>query len=350
MSRDAETMPASAATPIPGVIWAYHFPVDGGPARALHGAPAKGQAEALLTAAELPADGFVWLHLALTDVRLPQALPRLALLPADGCRAFLSRDRHQSMSVTPDGIVGVMPDYRLQELGEAAPLEYDRYRFLVTERVLVTGRTHPLRSMGAMRAEIDGGRRFGSPVELFGALSETFELAIGDVVEAYGDGIDAIEDEIFNERRTDLRSRLGAIRRGIIQAHRTLRTTARLFHRLDASLPEAMPAAVRVLFEQRGHHFAALDQDLLSLQERARLLHEEIETRQQNETNRHLYILSIATSLLLPPTLVTGYFGMNAKDLPLIDTPNGAMVATAIMIASALGAAWAIRRMGVGRG
>ena len=34
------------------------------------------------------------------------------------------------------------------------------------------------------------------------------------------------------------------------------------------------------------------------------------------KTNRHLYILSIMTAFLLPPTLVTGFFGMNTGGLP----------------------------------
>ncbi|WP_407050793.1 CorA family divalent cation transporter [Methyloraptor flagellatus] len=325
--------------PIPGLIWAYHFPA--------HAAPRLLPAETV-TPNELPADGFLWLHFSLTDARLPVYLPNLALLPADGCRALLARDRHLSLSVTPHAIVGVMPDFRRLELDESA-VEYDRFRFLATDRLLVTARTHPLRAMATVRSEIDAGRRFAGPADLFGALSETFELTIGDIVQGYNDEIDTIEEQIFTERRADLRARVGTLRRGLIQVHRTLRTTARLFHRLDAVLPAELGPATRTMFEQRGHHFAALDQDVVSLQERARLLHEEIDTRQQQETNRHLYILSIATSLLLPPTLVTGYFGMNTKDLPLQDIPDGALWATGLMLASAAAAALALWRVGVGR-
>ena len=40
-------------------------------------------------------------------------------------------------------------------------------------------------------------------------------------------------------------------------------------------------------------------------------------------TNRRLFTLSILTSGLLPPTLVTGFFGMNTRDLPFLNTADG---------------------------
>ena len=46
---------------------------------------------------------------------------------------------------------------------------------------------------------------------------------------------------------------------------------------------------------------------------------EELRFKNEEESNNHLHTLSIVTSLLLPPTLITGIFGMNTKGLPLTD-------------------------------
>ncbi len=62
-------------------------------------------------------------------------------------------------------------------------------------------------------------------------------------------------------------------------------------------------------------------------------------------TNRRLFTLSILTAYLLPPTLVTGFFGMNTKDLPFLNSDGGTWMALAVaLIASAL-SYWALRRM-----
>jgi zinc transporter len=83
------------------------------------------------------------------------------------------------------------------------------------------------------------------------------------------------------------------------------------------------------------------------LRERSRLLEEEIHFKMEEESNRHLHTLSIVTTLLLPPTLVTGIFGMNTKGLPLTDTETGFLWAAAIM-AGAAGAAYLVmRRSGI---
>jgi zinc transporter len=62
-------------------------------------------------------------------------------------------------------------------------------------------------------------------------------------------------------------------------------------------------------------------------------------------TNRRLFTLSILTACLLPPTLVTGFFGMNTKDLPFQESHGGTWMA--LLVAAAAGGAcyWALRRM-----
>jgi zinc transporter len=53
------------------------------------------------------------------------------------------------------------------------------------------------------------------------------------------------------------------------------------------------------------------------------------------------------TSLLLPPTLITGIFGMNTKGLPLTDVDEGFIYA-AVLMASSIGAAYLfMRRTGI---
>jgi zinc transporter len=83
------------------------------------------------------------------------------------------------------------------------------------------------------------------------------------------------------------------------------------------------------------------------LRERSRLLEEEIHFKMEEESNRHLHTLSIVTTLLLPPTLVTGIFGMNTKGLPLTDVDEGFLWAAALM-ASSIGLAYLfMRRTGI---
>ena len=83
------------------------------------------------------------------------------------------------------------------------------------------------------------------------------------------------------------------------------------------------------------------------MRERSRLLEEELRFKMEEESNRHLHTLSIVTTMLLPPTLVTGIFGMNTKGLPLTDVETGFLWAVGLMLASSGLAYWIMRRLGI---
>ncbi|MGL6063175.1 MAG: CorA family divalent cation transporter, partial [Bradyrhizobium sp.] len=53
------------------------------------------------------------------------------------------------------------------------------------------------------------------------------------------------------------------------------------------------------------------------------------------------------TMMLLPPTLVTGIFGMNTKGLPLTDVETGFLWAACLLLASSGLAYLIMRRLGI---
>jgi zinc transporter len=90
----------------------------------------------------------------------------------------------------------------------------------------------------------------------------------------------------------------------------------------------------------------ALDHDIVEFRDRARLLQEEISAATAAQSNRALNILTIITTVILPPTLVTGVFGMNTKGLPFTENPDGFLWALALMLASAIAVYVLMKRIG----
>ncbi len=58
-----------------------------------------------------------------------------------------------------------------------------------------------------------------------------------------------------------------------------------------------------------------------------------------------LYTLSMLTAFLLPPTLITGFFGMNTKDMPFQTTDGGTWMAMCVAITASAISLWVLRRM-----
>ena len=120
---------------------------------------------------------------------------------------------------------------------------------------------------------------------------------------------------------------------------RRLRDTAASVSVFGGEDIEKQPAADRL---------ESLDHDILTLQERAKLLQDEVGARLAEETNRSLRALSILTALLLPGSLVAGIFGMNTKDLPFLETEGGFWFAILIGAAATALFYWILRRVGAG--
>ncbi|MDR3376412.1 MAG: CorA family divalent cation transporter [Ancalomicrobiaceae bacterium] len=324
----------------PGLIWAFHFAPDGNSVSSLDG-------EASLPE-NLPTDGCVWLHLAVPDGRIEAQIARLPGLDGRIAAAVVSRDRHLILSVMGGVLTGTMPGF-LNDLTDEIR-EVGHFHFALTDRLLVTARRLPLQTMSAIRTEVASGRWFAQTIDLFAAVSASFERDLEEHLDRLTDEMDGIEEEIHEQRRGDQHGQLGSLRREIARIHRTLRTSARLFHRMDSRPEPTLPAPARAMLEQRGHHMAALDQDVILLQERARLLTDEISTRRQDQINQNLFILSLFTVVLMPPTLITGFFGMNTKDMFLQDVPGGTVYAAILVIASAALAGWlTLRHFGARR-
>ncbi|TIW65819.1 MAG: magnesium transporter CorA, partial [Mesorhizobium sp.] len=64
------------------------------------------------------------------------------------------------------------------------------------------------------------------------------------------------------------------------------------------------------------------------------------------QSNQLLYILSVMTAVLLPMTIISGLFGMNVGGLPLLDSPIGFWVVTAVSLLVACAVYLFVRRLG----
>jgi zinc transporter len=132
-----------------------------------------------------------------------------------------------------------------------------------------------------------------------------------------------------------------------VRLHRQLSGLRVLFHRLEQKNTDNLSPELRLQAGKLAQRLDGLDHDIVELRERSRLLEEEIRFKAEEESNRHLHALSVVTTMLLPPTLVTGIFGMNTKGLPLTDVETGFLWAAALMIGSSGLAYLIMRRLGI---
>ena len=90
--------------------------------------------------------------------------------------------------------------------------------------------------------------------------------------------------------------------------------------------------------------FSVVLRDMQALQERIKLLQEEIAAGVNEDNNRSLYVLTTVTVLALPINILAGLFGMNVGGIPLAEDAQGFWTLVAIVLGFSAIAAWAAFR------
>lgn len=324
---------AEAAAPTSGIVWAYRFHSDG--------------AAEILKPSEIDDAlaqhlGWVWIHLGLADRRCQEWIAACPAVSDQARELLLDHDEHLRLDIVGSEIMGIMPDFHRELAGD--PDDLVRLRFVMSERILVTARRKPVHSVDTQRRAIEAGRPFPTALSFLDAVIDHFADAIGQLTERVGDELDVIEAHVMHQELGDERARLGRVRLQAVRVRRQLSQLRSLFHRLEHRIQNEnrpLTAALRLLTQKLD----ALEHETGSLYERARLLQDEIAAKLAEISNRRLFTLSVLTAALLPPTLVTGFFGMNTKDLPFQNTDGGTWYAMGIGLLAGLGAFLILKRL-----
>ena len=319
---------------VPGLVWAFRVHADG-------------SAEELSVDQPIADhhDGWLWLHLNLADTRACQWLRTETDFPLAAIRTLLSNDSHQELHAAEDCVYGAFADM-VRALDRATD-ELGILRFAMTERLMISGRHHPLHAIENTRRALREGLRVPSVAALLEAIVAHVADAFDEVVDGLGEELDKIEERVLLDDVRDQRRRLGVLRRRGVRMHRQLLGLRALFHRLERDMSGTSNRALRIGAAGLAQRLDALDHEVVAMRERSFLLQEEIAGRLAEESASSLYVLSVITVLLLPPTLVAGIFGMNTKGLPFTDNDTGFWWSMAILVASGAAAYWLLRRMNI---
>jgi zinc transporter len=326
-SADGSLRPAAGA-----FLWVYAF-VDSR-AKALTGEAAP--------ASLAPAEGWIWAHLPLSDQRARSFLERFDDLPEAAREMILTAETRVQVQFAGDWAYGVLPDVQRDLDGRGAGP--GRLYFALDGRRLVTARRHALQGIDDLRRRVAAGAELDSPAEAWGELVEGL-IDLAEVrLHALSEAIDRIEDRMLGDDEDLEALSPGPIRRELSRQHRELLVLRSALGRaLAPRSASRLPALVEQI-PRLSHEVEDLDREAGGLQERARLLNEEIDTRMAAGANRSMRTLTILSTLLIPPTLIVGAFGMNVPGMPFETGHAGFAKAVLLCVAVVAGAYGLLRR------
>ncbi len=286
---------------------------------------------------------FVWLHFNLTDTAAESCLREQLHVVPEFFEALHEGSRSTRIEDASDTLVAVVNDVAFEF--EFDPSDIATLWVNVSARLAVTARLHPLRSIDRLREAVKQGCRFDSSVGFLNHLMHDQGDVLARIVRDTSVLVDDIEDHLLAGRLRDKRADLGKLRRLLVRLQRLLAPEPGALFRLLRQPPPWVSAQAIEDLRQATEEFTLVIRDTSELQERIKLLQEEIAAQLNEQTSRTLFTLTVVTVLALPINIVAGLMGMNVGGIPLAQNPNGFEIVVAVIVAFTVLAGWlAFRR------
>jgi zinc transporter len=291
-------------------------------------------------AMETPAGSrdFVWLHFNLADAAAERWMrTRLQLVP-EFFEALKEGSRSTRIEDAADQLISVINDVAYEFSFD--PSEFASLWLTVNQRLAISARTHPLRSIDRLRLAVKEGCRFDSSMALLNHLLHDQGDVLVRIVRDATLQVDALEDNLQHGKLRPKRAELGKLRRVLVRLQRLLAPEPGALFRLMRQPPPWIAAHDLDELRQSTEEFSLVLRDLAALQERTKLLQEEIVAQVGEQTNRSVFMLTVVTVLALPINIIAGLLGMNVGGIPLADNPHGFLIIALIVLSFTVIAGW----------
>jgi zinc transporter len=321
-----------------GMVCGYLF-TPGAPGRAIWSGEAL---DWLRHADERGGADFLWLHFTLANIAAEKWLRESLSLPDEFLEALHEGSRSTRIENADDRLIAVINDV-LYDFSFGAS-DISTMWASVDRHMVITARRKPLRSIDRLRASVNKGASFGSPVELLVHLLSDQGDVLVQIVRDATDKVDGIEDTLLADRLDVGRVNLGALRRVLVRLRRLLAPEPAALFRLLNHPPEWMAEDDLQELRQATEQFSTVLADMAGLLERIKLLQEEVAESVNEQNNRSLFLLTVFTVLALPINIIAGLFGMNVGGIPLAEDKQGFWVIVGIVATFTLPALWLVWR------
>ena len=251
------------------------------------------------------ADGaFIWLHFNLSDASAEGWMQAHLPLPPEFFDALHEGSRSTRIEDAGEHLVAVVNDVAFEFSFD--PSEIASLWLAVQPGLVVSARVQPLRSVDRLRQAVRDGARFSAPLALLNHLLRDQGDVLVRIVRDATRQVDTVEDNLNAERVRVQRAALGKLRRVLVRLQRLLAPEPGALFRLLRQPPPWLAEDDLDELRQSTEEFSLVLRDLTALQERIKLLQEEITAQVAEQTNRSLFTLTVVTVLALLINIIAG--------------------------------------------
>jgi magnesium transporter len=216
----------------------------------------------------------------------------------------------------------------------------------LTSQILVTHHYTPLRSItNAMQLLAK------NPLTLGKGPDFLFHFIIDDIVDNYtpildrlDDAIDSMEEEVFQNPTQVSMMRILHLKTNIMTVRRVAVYQREMLSRLSRGEFALIDREEMIYYRNVYDHLVRMTDLADSYRDMVTSLLDAYLSVTSNRLNQVMKVLTIISTIFLPLSVITGFFGMNFVHLPTLSWEYGPVVATLFMVAVAGGMLWFFKR------
>lgn len=284
------------------------------------------------------ANEFIWLHFNLSHVAAERWLKEKLSLPEEFYEALHQGSRSTRIEHIDHHLIAVINDVLHDFSFEASDIA--TLWLSVNSNCLISCRRKPLKSVDRLRDAVNRGAIFASSSELLTHLLRDQADVLINIVRNIIKRVDEIEDHLLADRLNHKRANLGELRRVLVRLQRLLAPEPAALFRLLQKSPRWLAENDVQELRQSTEEFALVLNEMSSLQERIKLLQEELAAIVNEKNSRSLFVLTIVTVLALPINIIAGLLGMNIGGIPLAQHEHGFLIVVLIVASFTVIAGW----------
>jgi zinc transporter len=145
--------------------------------------------------------------------------------------------------------------------------------------------------------------------------------------------VDELEDAVLTGGDYRQRGHIAAVRRQAIAIRRFLAPQREALNRLSAERTPLLSSEHQLYLRESSDRLTRLVKDLDAARERAAVTHESLVSRNAEQSNQRIFILSVVAAIFLPLSFVTGLLGVNVAGILGADSPQAFLEVVVMMLA-----------------
>ncbi|WP_237066483.1 zinc transporter ZntB [Microbulbifer guangxiensis] len=277
-----------------------------------------------------PSQGALWLHFDYSQAPVRHWLEQQGDLDPLVAEALLTEETRPRTLPLGEGLLIALRGVNLNP--QSQPEDMVSIRLWVDEHRIISTRKRRLLSVGDLLQSLEAGRGPHGTDDLLVSLTDLLVWRMSDTVEGFENTIDELEDRLLGTDTRGLRTELAQLRKQTITLRRYLAPQREALSRLLVEKVDWFDEGCRIRLREVSDRLQRHIEDIDAVRERAAVTQEELLSRNSEQLNSRMYVLSVVAAIFLPLGFLTGLLGINVGGIPGSDNPNAFLLFTGILV------------------